>query len=199
MTVAAEAGLVLASTSPYRRELLARLAPSFRCASPGVDEAPRPGEAPAALAARLAQAKAAAVAPACRGSIVIGSDQVADLDGRVLGKPGSAEAAVAQLAASSAREVVFHTAVCVLDARDPGGSPRTWVDATRVRFRTLDADTIRRYVRAERPFDCAGSFRVEGSGIALFERIQSEDPTALIGLPLIALARMLRACGLALP
>lgn len=187
--------LILASTSRYRRELLARLGLPFECKSPGVEETPRDGEAPEALALRLARAKAAAVAATVDGSaLVIGSDQCLALDGHVLGKPGSVEAACAQLAASSGRRVRFLTAVAVRRTAD--GQEMTHLDATEVEFRGLDAATIGRYVERERPLDCAGSFKSEGLGIALFERIDSSDPTALVGLPLIATSRMLRALGL---
>lgn len=187
--------LVLASTSRYRHELLTRLGLPFTCASPGVDETPAAGEAPEALALRLARAKAAAVAATVDGpALVIGSDQCLALDGRIVGKPGTVEAACAQLAASSGRRVRFHTAVAVVRTDD--GAERTHVDTTEVVFRSLDAATIRRYVAREEPLDCAGSFRSEGLGIALFERIDNADPTALVGLPLIATARMLRELGL---
>lgn len=187
--------LVLASTSRYRRELLARLGLPFECVAPGVDETPGDGEPPEALALRLARAKAAAVATVIEGpALVLGSDQCLALDGRILGKPGSVEAACAQLAASSGRRVRFLTAVAV--RRVPDGAESTHLDATDVEFRRLDADSIRRYVERERPLDCAGSFKSEGLGIALFERIDSSDPTALVGLPLIATARMLRELGL---
>ena len=191
--------LVLASTSRYRRELLARLVSDFRVVAPDVDETPRDGETPADLAARLAETKALAVAAGCPGTLVIGSDQVAELDGRPIGKPSRREAALAQLAASSGRTVSFHTAVCVADARS--SPPRTYaaIDRTDVVFRTLGPDEIARYVDRENPLDCAGSFKAEGAGIALFERIDSHDPTALIGLPLIALGRLLRAAGFTLP
>lgn len=191
--------LVLASTSRYRRELLARLSPAFRAVAPQVDETPRPGEAPAALAVRLAEAKARAVAAQCPGALVIGSDQVADLEGRPLGKPGTAAAAKAQLAASSGRSVIFHTAICLVDARAEPFAASAEIDTTAVAFRRLESGEIERYVETERPLDCAGSFKAEGLGISLFERIDSRDPTALIGLPLIALARLLRAAGVALP
>ncbi|MET0226819.1 MAG: Maf family nucleotide pyrophosphatase [Dokdonella sp.] len=189
--------LVLASTSRYRRELLARLALAFRSVAPEVDESRRSGEPAAVLAERLAQAKAHAVAASCPHALVIGSDQVAELDGCVLGKPGTADAARAQLAASSGQRVTFHTALCLLDTRN-GRSDRI-VDATHVVFRSLQGDEIARYVDAEQPLDCAGSFKAEGLGISLFERIESDDPTALIGLPLIALSRLLRKAGVRLP
>jgi septum formation protein len=195
----ARGGLILASTSRYRRELLSRLTADFRVVAPDVDETPRPGEAPAGLAIRLAEAKARAVATMEPGAVVIGSDQVADLDGRAIGKPGTVEAARAQLAASAGRTVVFHTAIAVVDARrEPHAIDRA-IDTTRVLFRPLDAAEIARYVERENPLDAAGSFKAEGAGIALFERIESTDPTALIGLPLIALSRLLRAAGFTLP
>jgi len=189
------ARLLLASTSPYRRELLSRLCIPFDVARPEVDETPRPGESPLALAQRLAAAKAAAVA-AGQDAWVIGSDQVAELDGQPLGKPGGRPHALAQLAAMSGRSVAFRTALCVMH-RDLGRFDA--VDTTIVRFRGLAADEIARYVDAEQPFDCAGSFKSEGLGITLFEAIDTSDPTALVGLPLIATARLLREAGFALP
>jgi septum formation protein len=191
--------VVLASTSRYRRELLARLLPDFAVDAPDVDETPIAGESPRDLAIRLASAKAQAVAARHPDAIIIGSDQVAELDGIALGKPGSVEAARAQLAASSGHTVSFHTALCVLDMRNNAAVAHSARDCTQVVFRTLDAATIARYVDAEEPLDCAGSFKAEGLGIALFERIESSDPTALIGLPLIALAHLLREAGLPLP
>jgi septum formation protein len=183
--------LWLASTSRYRRELLERLGVAFRCEAPEVDETGQQGEPPAALGRRLALAKARAVAERHPEAIVIGSDQVCALDDIVLGKPGDAVTARAQLAAESGRSVVFHTAVAVVGLQ--AGFWRQHVDETRCVFRTLGADEIAAYVAAERPYDCAGSFRVESRGIALFERIESADPTALIGLPLIWVAAALRA------
>lgn len=188
--------LVLASTSPYRRELLARLRLPFEVAGPDTDETPFAGEMPVALVQRLAAAKAVAVASRFPGAWALGSDQVAEFDGVALGKPGTRERAVAQLAAMSGREVAFHTGVCLADA---GGTRLSALDTTVVRFRTLDAAGIGRYVDAELPFDCAGSFKSEGLGIALFESIESQDPTALVGLPLIATARLLRQAGFPLP
>jgi septum formation protein len=188
--------LILASTSRYRRELLARLRLPFDVAAPGVDESARPGEPPQALTPRLAFEKAAAIAADAPGSWVIGSDQLAELDGVALGKPGGRAAAIAQLAAMSARTVVFRTAVSLVHA---DGRRLAAADATSVRFRALTAGEIARYVEAEQPFDCAGSFKSEGLGIALFEAIDSSDPTALVGLPLIATARLLRRAGFALP
>jgi|SRR5690606_8515823 len=189
--------LVLASTSPYRRELLARLGLPFEAIAPGVEEDAAPGEPPARLAARLAASKAAAVAAAQPdGCWVLGSDQVADLDGQPLGKPGHREAAIAQLHAMSGRRVRFHTAIA-LQASD--GTLLESLDTTTVVLRTLREPEIERYVDAERPFDCAGSFKVEGLGISLFEAVDNRDPTALVGLPLIATAALLRQAGFAVP
>ncbi len=185
--------LILASTSRYRRELLERLQIPFKIVGSDVDETASAWEAPAALAARLALAKAEAVARTHAGAVVIGSDQVADLDGLALGKPGTAERARAQLVAASGRAVHFHTAVAIVGA---AGKPVTHADRTTVRFRRLAAPEIARYVELDAPLDCAGSFRSEGLGIALFDSIESTDPTALIGLPLVWLAGALRALGL---
>lgn len=187
--------LVLASTSRYRRELLQRLGLPFDCARPEVDETPLNGEAPLALATRLAAAKAAEVAARHPGAWVIGSDQVADLNGQPLGKPGTVEAACAQLAAMSGQTVRFHTAICLSHA----GESFTAIDLTEVRFRALEQDEIARYVATEQPLDCAGSFKCEGLGISLFEAIDNRDPTALVGLPLIALCGLLRRAGFAVP
>ncbi len=191
------ARVVLGSTSRYRAELLRRLIPDFDQRAPGAEESALTGEAPGTGALRLAIAKAGAAAYGAQGALVIGSDQVAELDGVILDKPGSTDNARRQLAASSGRTVQFHTALCVLDTRD--GRRHTHVDHTRVSFRSLAALDIERYVEREQPLDCAGSFKCEGLGISLFERIDNEDPTALIGLPLIALARILRECGVAIP
>lgn len=190
--------VVLASTSRYRAELLRRLLPDFEQIAPGVDEFAEPGEAPAERATRLARLKALAVAENISDAIVIGSDQVAELDGRVLDKPGNAANARAQLQLCSGHAARFHTAACVIDARR-GNQASQAADLTRVVFRTLSGDEIARYVERERPLDCAGGFKAEALGISLFERIESTDPTALIGLPLIALAKLLRERGLALP
>ncbi|MGN2244341.1 Maf family protein [Frateuria sp. GZRR33] len=190
--------LVLGSTSRYRAELLRRLVPEFEQRAPGTDETLVPGEAPAEGALRLAIAKAEGAACGLSDTaLVIGSDQIAELDGRALGKPGSVEGARAQLADCSGREVRFHTGLCLLDTRD--GRRHTHLDTTRVLFRPLTASEIARYVGREMPLDCAGSFKCEGLGISLFEHIDSRDPTALVGLPLIALARLLRETGLAVP
>ncbi len=188
--------LILGSTSPYRRELLARLRLSFDVVSPEVDETPLPGEKPAALASRLALAKAQAVATRFPSAIVIGSDQVADLDGQPLGKPGTHERAVAQLGRMRGRTVVFQTAVAVVCQQT--GFEQVELAPVRVRFRDLTDDEIENYLRAETPYDCAGSAKSEGLGITLLESIENDDPTALIGLPMIRTARLLRAAGLPL-
>ncbi len=189
--------LVLGSTSPYRRELLERLRLPFTVAAPETDETPLPGEAPRALALRLALAKAQAVAALHPEAVVIGSDQVADLDGEPLGKPGNHARASAQLRRMGGRTVVFQTAVAVVCAAS--GFSEVDIAPVEVRFRPLDDATIERYLRAEQPYDCAGSAKSEGLGIALLDAIVSDDPTALVGLPLIRTCRMLRAAGLVLP
>ena len=189
--------LVLGSTSRYRAELLRRLVPDFEMRAPGTDETLAPGEAPAEGALRLAIAKAEGAARGLDRTLVIGSDQIAELDDRALGKPGSVEGARVQLADCAGREVRFHTGLCLLDTRD--GRRHTHLDTTHVRFRPLTGAEIARYVEREMPLDCAGSFKCEGLGISLFERIDSSDPTALVGLPLIALARLLREAGVAIP
>jgi len=191
----------LASTSKYRRELLARLRLPFSCIAPGVDEAVRAGERPLALVTRLARAKAAAVAIQHPDAWVIGSDQVAaraDSEGElILGKPGTEAHCVEQLRACSGSTVSFVTAVAVV--RHNGHAIHQFIDTTRVTFRRLDEDTIARYVSAEMPIDCAGGFKSEGLGIALCESIDSGDPSALIGLPLIRLSAVLREVGFELP
>jgi septum formation protein len=191
----------LASTSKYRRELLARLRLPFSCIAPGVDEAVRAGERPLALATRLARAKAAAVAIQHPDAWVIGSDQVAaraDPEGElILGKPGTEARCVEQLRACSGRAVSFMTAVAVV--RHNGHAIHQFIDTTRVTFRGLDEDTIVRYVSVEMPIDCAGGFKSEGLGISLCESIDSGDPSALIGLPLIRLSSVLREVGFELP
>jgi septum formation protein len=183
--------IILASTSRYRHELLARLQLPFTARSPSAAEEPIGGESPAAMAARLALAKASSIAEP--NAIVIGSDQVASLDGQLLRKPGTAEVAVAQLRAAQGKTVVFHTAVAVIATGS--GVTLQHVDCTEVRFRRLDEQSLERYVALERPLDCAGSFKSEGLGVALFERISTEDPTALVGLPLIFVAAALRQLG----
>ena len=185
--------LVLASTSRYRRELLERLKMPFEAVPPGVDETSLPGEAPRETALRLAEAKARAVARRYATALVIGSDQVADLDGRPVGKPGDRATATKQLTKLSGRTVVFHTGVAVVDAQS--GRCQAELVAVSSTFRTLTAAQIERYLDREPAYDCAGAVRSEALGIALFESIRSDDPTALIGLPLIALARLLRAEG----
>jgi septum formation protein len=185
--------LVLGSTSAYRRELLSRLRVPFDVLPPKVDETPRPGERPAELAIRLAAAKAEAVARQRPEAVVIGSDQVADLDGEPLGKPGNHANALVQLTRMSGKTVVFQTAVTVM-CRESGFAQHE-IAPVRVRFRTLQGAEIEAYLRAEQPYDCAGSAKSEGLGIALLDAIESDDPTALIGLPLIRTARMLRAAG----
>ena len=189
--------LVLGSTSCYRRELLTRLGLPFTTEAPGVDETPQKGESPRDLAVRLALAKARDVARRHPQAIVIGSDQVADLAGQPLGKPGNHERAVAQLRAMRGQTVIFQTAVSVVCQAT--GFKQSDLAAVEVRFRALEDDEIERYLRAEQPYDCAGSAKSEGLGIALLDAILSDDPTALIGLPLIRTARLLRAAGLRLP
>jgi septum formation protein len=196
MTAPAPRPLILGSTSPYRRELLARLRLPFEVSSPEVDETPLPDEKPRDLALRLARAKAQAVAARHPGAIVIGSDQVADLGGEPLGKPGTHERAVAQLRRMRGRTVVFQTAVAVVCLAS--GFERVELAPVHVRFRELTDAEIESYLRAETPYDCAGSAKSEGLGIALLESIENDDPTALIGLPLIRTARLLRAAGLSL-
>jgi septum formation protein len=185
--------LVLGSTSAYRRELLSRLRVPFEVASPQVDETPRPGEQPAELALRLALAKARDVAQRHPAAVVIGSDQVADLHGEPLGKPGTHERAVAQLQRMRGQTVVFQTALAVVCLET--GFERSDIAAVRVVFRDLGDDEIERYLRAEQPYDCAGSAKSEGLGIALLERIDNDDPTALVGLPLIRTCQLIRAAG----
>ena len=190
----ASTALILASTSRYRRELLQRLRLPFDVQSPHVEETPEPDEAPARLAVRLALAKAHAVAQRHPAAVVIGSDQVADLDGQPIGKPGTHERAVQQLRAMSGRSVVFHTAVAAV-RHDSGFAASALVPVT-VRFRRLGEAEIERYLRLEQPYDCAGSAKSETLGIALLEAIESDDPTALVGLPLIRTCQLLREAGL---
>jgi len=188
--------LILGSTSRYRRELLARLHLPFEVEAPHVDETPQLSERPEALARRLALAKARAVAARHPQAVVIGSDQVADLDGEPLGKPGTHERAVAQLRRMRGRTVIFQTALSVVC--QASGFEMSDLAAVKVRFRALTDDEIETYLRREAPYDCAGSAKSEGLGIALLESIDNDDPTALVGLPLIRTARMLRAAGLPL-
>ncbi|HWK72152.1 MAG TPA: Maf-like protein [Burkholderiaceae bacterium] len=184
--------LILASSSRYRKEMLERLCIPFTTISPDIDESPMHGETPAQLALRLSMAKAQAVVQAQPGAVVIGSDQVATVDGSPIGKPGSFERARQQLLQLSGRTVEFHSALCVSDGR------RYLTDdiITFCRFRTLTDEEITRYLHREQPYDTAGSAKAEGLGIALMDSMRSDDPTAIIGLPLIALARMLRAFGI---
>mgnify|MGYP006269124455 CR=1 FL=1 len=186
--------LILASTSRYRRELLQRLRMPFDVVAPEVDETPLNGESPAALAQRLALAKAQAVAQRFPDAVVIGSDQVADLQGEAIGKPGNHERAVEQLQRMSGQSVVFQTAVAV--ARHSAGLAEVRLSPVVVKFRTLSHAEIERYLRLEEPYDCAGSAKSEGLGITLLESIQSEDPTSLIGLPLTLTCALLRRAGL---
>jgi septum formation protein len=184
--------IVLASTSPYRRELMQRLRLPFEVMAPAVDEARLPAEAPLALALRLAEAKAIEVARRRPDAVVIGSDQVAELDGEPIGKPHTHAAALAQLERMQGRRLVFHTALAV------AASGRVEVDSipTSVTFRRLGRDVLEAYLRTDQPYDCAGAAKIESLGIALVERVESDDPTALIGLPLIRLTAMLQAAGI---
>ena len=186
--------LVLGSTSPYRRDLLARLRLDFSVNAPRVDETPRAGEAPAQLAQRLALEKAQEVASRHPGAIVIGADQVAELDGQPIGKPGTHARAVAQLQAMRGRQVVFHTAVAVV--RPDTGFAQGLLAEVAVHFRALSDAEIERYLRLEQPYDCAGSAKCETLGIALLDRIDSDDPTALVGLPLMRTCALLRLAGI---
>ena len=188
--------LILGSTSPYRRELLARLRLPFEVVRPEVDETPHPGEQPRALAQRLALEKALAVARLHPQAVVIGSDQVADLNGEPLGKPGTYERAVAQLQRMRGHTVVFQTAVAVV-CIDSGFAEQALAQVN-VQFRNLSDEAIETYLHAEQPYDCAGSAKSEGLGIALLEQIDNQDPSALVGLPLIHTCRLLRAAGLPL-
>ena len=189
--------LILASSSPYRRELLGRLGLPFEAIAPDLDETPLPGETPPATALRLARAKAEAVARLHPDALVIGSDQVATLDDLQIGKPGDHARALAQLQLMRGREVVFHTALCLWDGRAANPAAAAQIDnvQVRVRFRDLPDAELDAYLRIEQPYDCAGSAKNEGLGSALIDHIHSLDPTALTGLPLIALTGMLRRAG----
>lgn len=189
--------VVLASTSPYRRQLLERLRIPFLVHAPGVDEIPRPNEDAISLVHRLSQAKASAVAARYPDCVIIGSDQAAVRGASILGKPGTVEAATAQLRDASGTQVLFHTGVHVIDPLR--NQHEAHVDTTTVRFRALSNEEIARYIAAEMPLDCAGAFKAEGFGISLFERIDSQDPTALMGLPLIWLSGALRRAGFQVP
>lgn len=189
--------LTLASTSRYRKALLEKLGLPFDCAAPDVDERPLAEESAQALVARLARAKAQAIADGRDHGLIIGSDQVCVCDGRILGKPDTIDNAIAQLMAAQGRSVTFYTGLCVLDAAT--GQAHQLVEPFTVHFRTLDEAAIRRYVEAELPLDCAGSFKCEGMGIVLFKGLEGRDPNALIGLPLIGLIELLDRHGIALP
>lgn len=189
--------LVLASTSPFRRQLLEKLALPFATDAPDVDERPRDGESAAALVERLAVAKAQAVAGRHPDALVIGSDQVACIDDLVLGKPGNRERAIAQLTAASGRTVRFLTGLSLVNSGT--GRVQRAVECFDVRFRQLAPEQVARYVDQERPFDCAGSFKSEGYGVTLFESMSGSDPNTLIGLPLIRLVSMLGGEGIVLP
>lgn len=185
--------LILASTSPFRRELLTRLALPFITRAPDTDETALPGEQASALVSRLAEAKARAVAQHETGALIIGSDQVAVLEGAILGKPGNHERALAQLQKASGKTVVFYTGLCLLDS----DSNRLQTDTIlfQVTFRSLNIQQIENYLRREQPYQCAGSFKAEGLGIALFSTMRGDDPNSLIGLPLIRLVQMLEIEG----
>ena len=195
MSNSSNPSLILASTSVYRRELLERLGIPFTVVSPELDETPLPGESTLELALRLAKAKAAAVAKDYPDAWVIGSDQVADLCGAAIGKPGNFERAMAQLQLMRGSTVTFHTALCIMK----GDMETTLSVPTEVSFRKLSDEILESYLLTEEPYDCAGSAKSEGMGIALLEAIKSDDPTALIGLPLIALTGLLRDAGFVIP
>lgn len=189
--------LVLASTSPFRKALVAKLGLAFSTIAPSVDESPNPGEPPPQLVMRLALQKAQAVADTLPEALVIGSDQVACIDKTILGKPGDREHAIEQLKTASGRRVEFYTGLCLLNSAT--GRQQTSCELFTVQFRSLRPDQIERYLDAEQPYNCAGSFKSEGLGIALFERLQGDDPNTLIGLPLIRLVDMLSAEGIQVP
>lgn len=193
----ASSRIVLASSSTYRKALLARLGLDCRAAAPDIDERPLPGESPAATASRLAEAKARRIAEREPAALIIGSDQVAVLDNQAIGKPGTHAAATLQLQAMSGKTVVFHTALCLLNSET--NSVQLANVPTTVRFRELDAAQIERYLQQDQPYDCAGSAKIEALGITLVEQLESDDPTALIGLPLIALVTMLQKEGIRIP
>lgn len=189
--------LILASSSPYRRQLLARLDLSFDCISPAIDETARPGEHPRDLVSRLAESKARACADGAAGALVIGSDQVASLGEQILTKPGDFANAREQLRRCSGETVTFYTGLALLNSAD--NRLQQTVELTRVVFRRLQPAQIDRYLQKEQPFDCAGSFKMEGLGISLFEKIVGDDPNALIGLPLIRLVTLLAREGVEVP
>ncbi len=181
--------LVLGSTSPFRRELLNRLGIAFETASPEIDETPVPGEAPEVLVTRLAKLKAEAVRKSWPNALIIGSDQVATIDGEILGKPGSHERAVEQLSKAAGKRVTFSTGLCLLNSRT--GNTQVCCEPFHVYFRQLEQQAIEHYLQREQPYNCAGSFKSEGLGITLFEKMEGDDPNSLIGLPLIRLVDML--------
>ncbi|MEM7501411.1 MAG: Maf family protein [Pseudomonadota bacterium] len=189
--------IVLASSSPYRRGLLNRFLSEFECIAPDIDETPEPGLSPRAVAEMLARRKAEVVSSHHRDALVIGSDQLAVLDEQILGKPGDHKTAIEQLLAASGKTVHFLTAVCVLDPESRTRSDH--VDETVVQFRQFDRRLAEIYLHYDEPYDCAGSFRIEGAGFVLFDAVRTEDPTALVGLPMIWLAGRLRALGYLLP
>ncbi len=189
--------LILASTSVYRRTLLEKLALPFRCMAPQIDETPKPGERAELLVRRLALEKAKAVAEQNPAGWIIGSDQVCTIDDVVVGKPGSETAAIAQLQAASGQRITFYTGLCLYDATQQ--RYQLIAEPFHVHFRTLSSEQIKRYVKAEMPLDCAGSFKSEGLGITLFSQLEGRDPNSLIGLPLIALVDMLAEWGIELP
>lgn len=193
------ARIVLASGSRYRAELLRRIVPDFDALAPEIAEDPLPGETPGQTASRLAEQKARAIAARDAHDLVIGSDQVAELEGDLLGKPGNFEEAHRQLSLCSGKTARFHTAVCVLSRHGREFRAHEAADLTRVHFRKLGDAEILRYLHADNPLDCAGSFRVEALGVSLFEQVETQDPTALIGLPLIRLCHLLRQAGMLLP
>ena len=196
MKTAAQLPLVLASTSPFRKELLQRLAIPFETAAPDVDESPRADDTPAALVRRLSEAKARAIGKLRQG-LIIGSDQVATTGNDILGKPGTHPRAIEQLQYLSGRLVTFHTGLCLLNSAT--NEAQIDVIPFKVQFRQLDEGQIERYLQADQPYNCAGSFKSEGLGITLFERMDGDDPSALVGLPLIRLTSMLAAAGVVLP
>lgn len=189
--------LVLGSTSPFRKALLEKLGLAFTADAPDTDETSRPGEGPQALVSRLAEAKARSVGARYPHALVIGSDQVACVDGRILGKPGDRAGAVAQLTAVSGKSVTFYTGLCLLNTAT--GRAQVGVEPMVVRFRALERTQIDRYIERDQPFGCAGSFRSEGFGVTLFSALEGRDPNALVGLPLILLVDMLAKEGVALP
>lgn len=185
--------ILLASSSPYRRQLLSRLGLEFDCQSPAIDETPLPNESAEALVLRLAEAKARALQRANPEGLIIGSDQAAVCGGTLVGKPGNFDSALAQLKAASGRSVDFYTGLCLYNSQT--GQSQKRCEVFRVHFRTLSEAQISRYLHKEQPYDCAGSFKVEGLGISLFKRLEGDDPNSLVGLPLIALVDLLLAEG----